>query len=235
MRPLDIARWKLGAGNMVLQAVDRHFGLDLETLGDAGERLDEASGHGAEAGTDIGEGAAEQGVDQPVEQRVARSVPSSISALPFRFLPHADHHVEMLGAELLDQAGCRRRFIRAVSVGENVNVGFDVGEHPPDDVALAPRGFGPHRDTRSGGNLGRAVRRPVVVDVQAGVRQGCPECPDRVGDRRLLVSARKEHDYVQRLPPWPADRFRASVGRPLHPAPSKRLVHPRCLGENCGT
>ena len=69
----------------------------------------------------------------------------------------ADHHVELLRSEALDQHRRRRRVVGHVAVGEYVDVGVNVGEHAPDHVALALVGLAADDSAGCAGDLGRSV------------------------------------------------------------------------------
>ena len=48
-----------------------------------------------------------------------------------------DHHVEMFGQQLFDHAGRAGRVIGGIAIDQHIDVGVDVGEHPPHHMALA--------------------------------------------------------------------------------------------------
>ena len=49
----------------------------------------------------------------------------------------ADDHVELLAEQQVDHRRRGLRIVGQVAVGHDVDVGVDVGEHAPDDMALA--------------------------------------------------------------------------------------------------
>ena len=67
-----------------------------------------------------------------------------------------------------------------------------LGEHAPDDVALALETFGPHDRSGLGRHLDGAVFRVVVEDVDGRVRQRGLETGDGVADSHLLIVTRDE-------------------------------------------
>ena len=114
-----------------------HLGLDLESFGHGGEGLDESPAHDAVAREHIGELAAEEGPEDPIEHVIAESVAPRVH-LPvvLHRVASAHDHVELFGQELFHH--CRRGggVVGVVAVDEDVDVGLDVGEHAPHDVAL---------------------------------------------------------------------------------------------------
>ena len=79
--------------------------------------------------------------------------------------PGADHHVELVCEQQVDHRRRRLRVVGQVAVGHDVDVGIDVGEHAPDDVALALLPLGTNDRAGLGRDLARAVPAVVVVDV----------------------------------------------------------------------
>ena len=61
--------------------------------------------------------------------------------------------------------------VGGVAVDQHVDVGLDVGEHPAHHVALALVRLPPHHGAGGARDLGGAVGRVVVVDVDRGLRQ----------------------------------------------------------------
>jgi hypothetical protein len=64
-----------------------------------------------------------------------------------------DHHVEPLDQKLADHGGCARRVVRGIAVHQNVDVGFDVVEHPPHHMAFALIGLAAHDGAGGAGYL----------------------------------------------------------------------------------
>ena len=119
-----------------------------------------------------------------------------------------DHHVEIACVKTLHQSRRKRGIIRTVTVGHNVNIGLDVGEHAPDDVALAAHRFG--FDNGAGVRRSRSGRigRVIVEDVNLGTGERRAKAPDHVTDRDLLVVARQDHGDRKRIRHRPGEHGR---------------------------
>ena len=102
-------------------------------------------------------------------------------------LASADDHVELL----LDQHPHHVRrgpgIVCEVAVGHDVDVGIDVREHAPNDVALALLALGADDSARRPCKLYGAILAVVVVCVDRRARQRRAEAGDRLGDRRLSL------------------------------------------------
>ena len=122
--------------------------------------------------------------DEAVEQLVAELVAAPIG-LVAAAVAGGDDHVEILLAHGVDEfadAGC---VIGQVAIGEDVDVGIDVGEHAADDIALAGQTFEADDGAGGAGDVGGAVGRVVVVDVDGRVRQrGLERCDHARRSRR---------------------------------------------------
>ena len=111
--------------------------------------------------------------------------------------PDRRHHVEALGDQPGDHRPCARRVVGGVAIDQHVDVGLDIGEHPAHHVALALVRLTAHVRAGCPRNLGRAIARVVVVDVDGGMRQRRPEAPDDVGNGGFLVVAgHEDHDPI---------------------------------------
>jgi hypothetical protein len=152
----------------------------------------EAARHHAVARQDIGEAVAEQARDQLVEEAVAGPVAGTIGGLRSADA-YAHHHVGIALDQRLDEPAGRARIVGQVSVGQHIDVGVDVGEHAPHDVALALVGLEPH--DRGGGlrHLGGAVGGVVVVYVDVGGRQRATKVLDHLGDGGFLIMTRQQN------------------------------------------
>ena len=64
----------------------------------------------------------------------------------------ANHHVEMFGEQLFDHGRRARRIVGGVAVDHHIDVGIDVGEHPPDHMALALMRLAAHLGARLAGH-----------------------------------------------------------------------------------
>ena len=99
--------------------------------------------------------------EQPGEEPVAEHVAAAIGV--FRLVAAgADDHVELLGEQHVDHRRRGRGVVGQVAVGHHVNVGVDVGEHAPDDIALALLPLG--ADDRAGlGARSRGCGRVLLL------------------------------------------------------------------------
>ncbi len=107
--------------------------------------------------------------------------------------PGADDHVELVRDKLIDHRRRRLGIVGEVAVRHDIDVGVDVGEHPPHDMSLALLPLGAHHGARLRGDLARPVAAVVVVDVDGGAGQRGAEAGDGRAYRRLLIVAGQEH------------------------------------------
>ncbi len=89
----------------------------------------------------------------------------------------SDHHVEVLVDQRIDHSRRRGGVIGRVAVDQQIDVGLDIGKHPPDHVALALAAFAADFGTGREGAGPGAVGGVVVVDVDPGIGQGCRKSP----------------------------------------------------------
>jgi hypothetical protein len=144
------------------------------------------------AGEDVGEAAAEQAGEKTGEQPVSEHMPASIG-LFLLVLAGADDHVELIGEQQVDHRRRRLRIIGQIAVRHDIDIGVDVGEHPPDDMTLALLALGTDDRACLRGDLPSPVAAVVVVDVDRGRRQRLAEARDSRADRRFLVEAGQKH------------------------------------------
>ncbi len=171
--------------------MDRQLGLDGEARRGEREGFHEAPRHDAVAAQHVLELDAEHQRGQPGQHPVAQDMAGAIGR-GVGVHPPAGHQVELLGDELGYQLGRLGRVIGVVAVGQHIDVGLHVGEHPAHDVAFALPPLVAHDGARLARHLGGAVLRIVVVDIDLRQRQGGAEGPHRGADRRLLVVAGQE-------------------------------------------
>ncbi len=134
--------------------------------------------------------------------------------------PLPDDHVELFIDQPRDQFGCSGRIIGRVAIRHDIDVGIDIGEHPPHHRALALDTLVPHDRARAPRDLDRAIGRIVVVHIDRRLRQrGTKPCNGR-GDRGFFVVTGQQHGngqcHVARTTPDAAESKRGtSRGRPL--------------------
>ena len=74
----------------------------------------------------------EKAGEEPVPEHMAAAI-GALLLVP----ASADDHVELLGEQHVDHRRRRLGIVGQVAVGHDIDVGVDVGEHAPHDVALA--------------------------------------------------------------------------------------------------
>ena len=111
--------------------------------------------------------------------------------LPFD--PRRHHHVETAFDQARDQGAHAAGVVGGVAVDQHVDVGLDVGEHPPHHVALALVALAPDHRAGGAGDLQGAVGGVVVVDVDRGLGQLGAETGDHSGDGGFFVEAGDQH------------------------------------------
>ena len=107
--------------------------------------------------------------------------------------PGPDDHVELLGQEHVDHLRCCRRVVGKVAVGHQIYVCIDVGEHAPNDMALALLLLGADDGTGFTCDFASAVAAIVVIDVDGRAGQRGAESGHGRSDRRFLIVARQKH------------------------------------------
>jgi hypothetical protein len=104
-------------------------------------------------------------------------------------LAHPEHVVVRARDQGVDHLGQVGRLVGVVAVDHHVDVGVDVGEGAPDDVALAGHVLLAHDGTGLGGAAGGLIARAVVIDIDRDARDGGLEIADDLRDGDLLVVA----------------------------------------------
>ena len=133
--------------------------------------------------------------DERGEQPVARAMTAPVSR---RILVDArsHHHVETVLDEARDHGLRARRVVGGIAVDQHVDVGFHVREHAPHHVAFALAHLAAHGGAGGTGDLGGAVGRIVVIDIDGRVRQGGGKIGDHLGNRNLLVETGHQHRHA---------------------------------------
>jgi len=134
----------------------------------------------------------EQAGEEAGEELVAERVAAAIGLLDLRF-PSADDHIELLVEQFADELGRGGGVVGRVAIGHQVDVGLDVGEHAPHDMALALHLLGANDRAGLRRDLAGAVTAVIVEDVDGGIGQRRPEAGDGLSDRGLLIVAGEEH------------------------------------------
>ena len=106
-----------------------------------------------------------------------------------RGLPAADHHVEVFVEQLVHQPPDRSGVVGGIAVDHHIDIGVDIGEHPPDNVPLAAQRDVDHLGAGRTGNICRPVGRSIIKYVNVDLRHRCLEISDDLLDRRSLVEA----------------------------------------------
>ena len=191
-------------GHHTLVPLARYLGFNLKALGQHRIAFDEPAREDSVSREYVGEAPPEQPRQQAGEQPVADHMTAPIGLGRF-MLASADDHVELLFDQHPHHFRRSLGVVGKVAVGHYINIGINVGEHPPDYIALALLPFRP--DDRAGGasDFDRPVAAVVVVDVDGRVRQRGAEAGDRFGDRCFLIVTWQDHGDAQavqtKIPP----------------------------------
>ena len=105
----------------------------------------------------------------------------------------ADDHVELLVDQHVDHLRRSGGIVGQVAVGHQVDVGVDVREHAPDDIALALLPLRPDDRAGLGGDFAGPVGAVVIVDVNRRIGQRRTESGDGRRDRGFLIVAGQDH------------------------------------------
>ena len=105
----------------------------------------------------------------------------------------AHYHICLAREDGSAEGSRRFRGVGIVAVDHEVAVGVDVAEHLPADVSLALTRLVPDDSAAGACDLGGAIGRVVVVDVDGRVGKFAAEVIDDLGYRRRLVVARDDH------------------------------------------
>ena len=151
----------------VVDGVDGELSLDLETLAQDGERLDEWLAHGTVPRHDIVETVAVNPLDHGADQVVPEAMESALVLLGVGAVGEtvAHAHVRLSHKDGVAERSGRLGGVSVVAVDHEVAVCVDVTEHLAAYVALSLARFEAYCGAVLQGNLGRAVRRVIVVDV----------------------------------------------------------------------
>ena len=133
--------------------------------------------------------------DKAGEDAVASAVADAIRSL-LALDAGRHYHVEAFGEELADHGRRARRIVGGIAVDQDVDVGFDVVEHPPHHVTFALIGFASHDGAGAARHLHGLVGRIVVVDIDRRRRQRRTKISDHLGDRMLFVVARHQDRHL---------------------------------------
>lgn len=190
-----------------LKRMNHEFGFDLEAGRHRRKRLHISAGKDLVAGQHVGDAGSEDVADQPGQQPVAEPVTGPERSANVRFSCAVDE-IEGTGQQQRDQRRRTGGVVGVVAVRHHIDVGVDVGEHPPDDGALALPRLGANDGSCVAGALGRAVGRIVVVDIDGRVRQRTPEIGNNLADGKGFVEARNENCNSK-----PITGFRQTVHR----------------------
>ena len=167
--PVSVLDGHLVEPEIVIQAVDRHLGLDLETAGEYRIGFGECERECAIPGHDVGDMCAEQGVDRAADQTIAEVVEWALVLLEVcgtEAIP--DHHV-IAFEDLFDHGRSGIGRVGIIAVGHDIDIGIDVLEHGADDIALALTGLLADDCPLLFGYFGSMVCGVVVVDVDSGI------------------------------------------------------------------
>src|SRR5690349_5594229 len=144
--------------------MNNDFGLNLEAARNRGKRFDESARQNLVSGKHIAEVPPEDSLNDIAEKPVSDAVTESIR-VNNRVEASSIDEIEVFLEERNDERGRDRSIICVVSVDENVDVGINIGEHPPYDIsfALAPLSLD-ESSSILGARVG-VISRIVVVDI----------------------------------------------------------------------
>lgn len=168
--PVPVLDGHLVEPKIVVQAVNRHLGLDLETAGEHRIGLGERERERAIPGHDVGDMCTEQGIDRASDQTIAEVVEWALVLLEVcgaEAIP--DYHVVAF-ENLLDHGRSSIGWVGIIAVGHDINIGIDVLEHGADDIALTLAGLLTDDCPLSCGDFCGVICGVVVVDVDSGIR-----------------------------------------------------------------
>ena len=127
-----------------------------------------------------------------------------------------DDHIELLGHQLRNHRRCDSRFVGRVAIGHDIYIGFDIGEHPADDIALALHPFGADNGPRRRGDIAGPVGRIIVVNIDFGVGQNRAKSRHSRADGSIFVVAWQQHGNLHLASPCP---IRGCAPRPSEGSP----------------
>ena len=99
----------------------------------------------------------------------------------------------MIRQQRVDHARRAGGVVGGVAIDQHIDIGIDIGEHPPDHMTLALAAFAAHLRAGIARDRDGAIRRIVVVDEDFGRRQRFAKIGDDGGDRGFLVEARHQN------------------------------------------
>lgn len=192
-RPVPVLDRHLVESQIIVQAVDRHLGLDLETAGEYRIGFGECERECAIPGHDVGDMGAEQSVDRAADQTIAEVVERALVLLEVCGAEAIPNHHVIAFENLLDHGRSGIGWVGIIAVGHDIDIGIDILEHGTDDIALALTGLLADDCPLLFGYFGSMVRGVVVVDVDSGIWQSTAEIAYDFTDSNFLVIAGEEH------------------------------------------
>lgn len=171
--------------------MDGELSLDLETLAQDGERLDERLAHGAVPRHDIVETVAVDPLDHGADQVVPEAMEGALVLLGVGAVGEAiaHGHVCLSFEDGFAEGTGGLCGVGVVPVDHEVAVGVDVTEHLAAHIALSLARLEAHCGAMLPGDPGRAVGRVVVVDVDRGPGELAAEVVDDLAYGDGLVVA----------------------------------------------
>lgn len=178
--------------------MDGELGLDLEALAQDGERLDERLAHGAVTRHDVFEAVAVDPLDHGTDQVVSEAMEGALVLLGVGAVGEtvAHGHIRLAHKDGVAERAGRLGGIRVVAVDHQIAARIDVAKHLAAHVALSLAWFEAHRGTVLQGNLGRAVGRVVIVNVDRGPWELAVEIVYNLANSDGLVVTRNDDRRV---------------------------------------
>jgi hypothetical protein len=164
------------------------FGLNLKAGGNGGEALHKSASHNPIPRENVPRTISKNICHEACKQPIAEAMPRSICFIR-GFLSDGAYHIDRLGQQYLYQIWGRGRIVCVVTVYYNVDVRFNVSEHPPHDIALAPTRFKSYDGAGGPGDLRGIVGGAVVIHEDSSVRKRTPKTLYNSLDSHFFVVA----------------------------------------------
>lgn len=182
----------------VVDGVYGELGLDLEALAQDGECLDEWLAHGAVPCHDVIEAVAVDPLDHGADQVVSEAVEGALVLHGIGAVGEtvAHGHVRLARKDGVAEGAGGLCGVGVVPVDHKVAVGIDVAEHLAAYVAFALARLEANGCAVLQGNLGCAIGRVVVVDVDRGTGEFTVEIVYDLANGDGLVVTRNDDRCV---------------------------------------
>lgn len=180
--------------HVLICSMNGHLSLDLESLGQNREGLDEVIAEGSVAGHDVLDIRSEEAVDRTTYQRITEVMEGSLILFEVgRRQTVANNHIcivlEYFSYEI---RGCLCR-ISIITIGHDVTLCIDVTEHGTDNITLTLLTFVADDSSRLAGDLIGSITGIVVIDIDGRFRKNALEVFYNLFDGLALIVARNHN------------------------------------------